>query len=203
MAIDFYAFIEIERYGSDRLGFALPEGETILTPDGIGVLKNAPNPDLACLFVEYVLSEGQRLWILKKGLPGGPVENALCRFPVDATLYEDDPARLSVTKNPYRVGSGLRYDGKTGGRRWAILGDLVATVVIAPHDELKQCWREVIRRGLKPSEYRRYFTLDLSEEKAFELAADWDRPEFARERIRLMNAWTAEARRRYRSVDSY
>jgi ABC-type Fe3+ transport system substrate-binding protein len=200
LAIDFYAFIEIERYGADRLGFVLPEGETIVNPDGIGVLKNAANHALAADFVTYVLSAGQKLWVLRRGVEGGPAEASLCRFAVDSSMYRVDPSCLSVTQNPFLLESSLRYDGRTGGRRWAILGDLIASFVIAPHEELTRCWREVIRREMSPTEYERFFRIGLIEEEIFSLAERWSEPSFARERIRLMNRWTEAARRRYGAV---
>lgn len=200
LAIDFYAFIEIERYGEQRLGFALPRGETVITPDGIGILRNAPNAKLARLFVDYVLSQGQKLWILKKGAQGGPVHNALCRLPVDSSLYALPDSTLSVTQNPYRLGSTLLIDALKSGRRWAILGDLIAAFVITPHEELKQCRREIIRRGLAPYQYRRYLEIGLDEGEVFELAKKWTTREFAGERIRLMNHWTHQARKRYLSI---
>ena len=46
--------------------------------------------ELATRFVEFLLSrEGQRLWILRPGQPGGPAERALRRPPVRQDLYAD------------------------------------------------------------------------------------------------------------------
>ncbi len=202
LAIDFYAFIEIERYGRDRLGFVLPEGETVLSADGIGILKNAPSPNLAHLFLDYVLGEGQKLWILRAGVEGGPVENALCRFPVDSTLYGLDADMLAVTENPFELRSALPYDAALGGRRWAILGDLIAALIITPHAQLKAGCAGALRRGLTEQEIQRLLRIDITEQEASDLAEKWNRRDFALQRIRLMNRWTESATKRYKRMSS-
>jgi len=197
LAIDFYAFIEIQRYGTHRLAFVLPEGESVITPDGIAVLNNATDPDLAGAFVDYVLSAGQKLWILKPGQAGGPVRYPLCRFPVDSSLYRADVAALTVTANPYDSRAALAYNAGLAGKRRAILGDMVAAFVITPHQELKQAWRHAIDAGPAPSEYEPYLDIGIGEQEALELSAQWRTPEFARKRTELINAWTRNAQQRY------
>ncbi|MFH1708571.1 MAG: ABC transporter substrate-binding protein [Planctomycetota bacterium] len=200
LAIDFYAFIEIERYGATRLGFIHPEGETVITPDGIALLKGAPHPDTARAFIDYVMSDGQKLWILRPGLPGGPRHMAPCRFPVDATLYDLPPAQRAVPVNPYAITNTLSYDGGKGGRRWDIMGDLVAAYVITPHAELKACWEECIRQGVSDEACAAFLRVDVTEAEAFELAQSWGKPAFADRRVQLMNQWTRSAVERYRKV---
>ncbi|MBD3393184.1 MAG: extracellular solute-binding protein [Chitinivibrionales bacterium] len=200
LAIDFYAFIEIERYGRDRLGFVLPDSETVVSADGIGILKNAPSPGLAHSFLDYVLGEGQKLWVLKPGLEGGPAKHALCRFPVDSTLYSVDKENLTVTRNPFALESALPYDARLGGTRWSILGDLIAAFILIPHEELKACFRETVRRGMTDEASRKYFRIELDEQEALSLAVKWGDRDFALERVRLMNEWTRMAQKRYGSV---
>ena len=202
LAIDFYAFIEIERYGRDRLGFVLPESETVVSADGIGILKNAPSPDVAHAFLDYVMGEGQKLWILKTGEPGGPAENALCRFPVDSTLYEIDSDKLSVTTNPFKLKSALPYNASLGGRRWAILGDMIAAFIITPHEQLKRGWEKALRNGISHKQIRECLTIDIDENEALELAAKWGDRDFALKRVRLMNEWTKRAKNRYEQLAS-
>jgi len=200
LSIDFYAFGEIARYGEGRLGFVLPEGETVVTPDGIGVLKNSRHEKTAKKFIEYVLSEGQKLWMFRKGVKGGPAEKTLARSAVDITLYRTDREKLAVTVNPYEIKSSLEYDEVKAGKRWSILGDLVAAFVIIPHEECTKCWKEVIRRGLSPEEYAQYFRIELSEKEALRLAKKWDDKDSAEDRIKHMNRWTENARKRFNSI---
>jgi hypothetical protein len=197
LAIDFYAFIEIERYGKDRLGFIMPQGKTVVSADGIAVLKNALSPEIAAMFMEYVLGEGQKLWILKKGIAGGPVEKPLCRFPVDTRLYKLDTAILSVSGNPFELPMSLRYDAKTGSKRWMLLNDMIASIIITPHRELKSCRSHLIKSNASAEEISRILRIDISENEAADLAVKWSQRDFAMERIRLMNQWTTSAKKRY------
>jgi len=199
MVIDFYAFIEIERYGKQRLGFLMPPAKTVINPDGIAILSNAANPKAASDFVNYVLGEGQKLWVLRRGVPGGPQRAALCRFPVDSTLYALDASMLAVVSNPYTTVSPFVYDGAKTGRRWDLVGDLIAAQVIAPHQYLRNCWRNATRRKLTADQYSRFFRIGVSEEQAFSLAQSWNKREFAEQRIKIMNQWTTQAIQRYRN----
>jgi ABC-type Fe3+ transport system substrate-binding protein len=202
LAIDFYAFIEIERYGKERLGFVLPKNQTVVSADGIAILKNAPSIDIARMFMEYVLGEGQKLWILKKGVDGGPVFNALCRFPVDRRLYALDTAAVSVSGNPYELPMALHYNAALGGRRWAMLGDMLAAYIITPHEDLKQCYA-AMAAGMVPAEkMARVFRVDITEKEALALASEWGKRDFALKKIKIMNEWTSAARKRYRQRHS-
>ena len=94
VAIDFYGLYQQEnlknRSQSDRFGFIFPKGGSIPTADVIAMLRGAPNPEAASLFIEYVLSlEGQRLWSFKVGAPGGPSRYALRRPPIRRELYAE------------------------------------------------------------------------------------------------------------------
>ena len=175
----------------------MPQAKTVINPDGIAILGNSANPEAASDFVDYVLGEGQKLWILKRGVPGGPKRAALCRFPVDSTLYALDTSMLTVTSNPYTITSAFAYDGAKAGRRWDLVGDLIAAQVITPHSDLQKCWRNAIRRKLTADQYSRYFRIGVSEEQAFSLAASWNKKAFAEQRIKIMNWWTTAAIRRY------
>lgn len=197
MAIDFYALIEIERLGSQRLGFSLPENETVITPDGIGIINNAPNPQAAKEFVEYVMSEGQLLWILKKGVVDGPRDYSLCRFPVDSTLYSIDSSKVTITQNPFNLHSALKYDAGLAGKRWAILGDLIAATIIVPHGYLKKTWKAV-NKGADLS--KPLFNINISEQEIMDLANNWGDPDYATMRIMTMNKWSFSAVKHYKDV---
>lgn len=200
LAIDFYAFVEIERYGSDRLGFSMPRGESVVNADGIAMLKGATQPALAASFMDFVLGDGQKLWILKTGLAGGPVRYPLCRFPVDSSLYRRRISDVTVTTNPFALTTTLKYDAQLAGKRRAILADLIAAFVITPHQDLKKCWRTVVESGMTPEQYGPILRIELDEKEAAELATSWNKPEFARKRIELMGEWSRWAIRRYRSA---
>ncbi len=90
MAIDFYGRVTEETVGSDRQTFIVPRAATAITPDPIAILygTHGKQLELAQHFVEFLLSpEGQRLWILKPGQPGGPRNRALRRSPIRQSVY--------------------------------------------------------------------------------------------------------------------
>jgi ABC-type Fe3+ transport system substrate-binding protein len=92
MAIDFYGRVTEESVGPDRETFVVPYAATAITPDPIAILygTHGKQLQLARHFVEFLLSpEGQRLWILKPGQPGGPRNRALRRSPIRQSVYAD------------------------------------------------------------------------------------------------------------------
>ena len=92
MAIDFYGRVTQQTVGSDREVFVAPRGATAITPDPIAILygTHGKQLELANHFIEFLLSpEGQRLWILQPGQPGGPHVVALRRSPIRQSVYAD------------------------------------------------------------------------------------------------------------------
>src|SRR5207249_1438463 len=72
-AIDFYAFTQIAVAGRSNITFALPQDFTAISPDGIAILKGAPNRAVAQRFIDLVLGEeGQQLWFLQRCTPDRP-----------------------------------------------------------------------------------------------------------------------------------
>jgi len=110
LAIDFYAAVQIESAGEDVLGYVLPEGLTVINPDAIGILKGAPNRDLAEAFVRFVLSpEGQRLWMFKAGAPGGPTDFTPRRLSILPELYAEKE-NLAVKLAPFEWKKTYEHD---------------------------------------------------------------------------------------------
>ncbi len=199
MAIDLYAWKKVAEVGADRMGFVLPEGVTVVNPDGIAVLKGAPNRDLAEEFVAFVLSEaGQRLWTLKVGAPGGPKKFELFRMSVIPGFAARFGDQAAVAFDPYTWKGGFTYDSEMGSLRWGILDDLIGATIIDTHPELVAAWRAV--KDLPPDDPR---ALDLvrpplPEAELLSMAREkWSDAEF---RARMKAEWAAEAGQRYRRI---
>jgi ABC-type Fe3+ transport system substrate-binding protein len=114
MAIDFYARVTEETVGSDRENFVLPRAATAITPDPIAILygTHGKQLELANRFIEFLLSpEGQRLWILKVGTPGGPREVALRRPPIRRDIYADQTG-WADTVNYFQSAGGFNERGE-------------------------------------------------------------------------------------------
>ncbi len=199
MAIDTYALPAVARAGPGRMGFRLPDGLTVVNPDGIGVLKGAPHPELAELFVQFVLSEtGQKLWILRPRTPGGPRLYALHRLPVIPGLvrqYSDDAV---VNLNPFEFEGGVEFDPEKKNARWQILNDLFGAWIIDTHSELARAWRRLRHLPDDHPDRRRLLRPPISEQEMLELAEHkWDNPYF---RAETVSQWAAEARNLYRRL---
>jgi hypothetical protein len=109
IAIDFYGRVYEEIVGPERCRMITPEGATAITPDPVAVLAGVRGEalELATRFVEFLLTpEGQRLWILRPGQPGGPADRALRRPPVRQDLYADR-AGWSDDVNPFAESRGF------------------------------------------------------------------------------------------------
>ena len=94
MCIDFYGRSQAEwanrLKGETLMLFQTPPAASTVSADPVGILRGAPNPELARIFVDFLLSErGQRLWNYRAGTPGGPQKYTLHRLPVRRDLYTD------------------------------------------------------------------------------------------------------------------
>lgn len=151
MCIDFYGRQQIEalrrRGHSDRLAYVSPEGGTAYSVDPIGLLRGAPNPDVAKAFIEYVLSvEGQRIWDQRPGTPGGPERFALRRLPVRKDFYElpgIEALRSDPEERPYAVADPLIYHAEWTGMLFNELRFIIRALCLDSHGELKAAWRAI------------------------------------------------------------
>ena len=167
MAIQHYAVIAIQAAGDPAVGFTLPAGQTIISPDGIALLRGSSRAGLAEEFIRFVLSpEGQRLLFRPAGVDGQLFTQS--RYPVRTDLYDEPHAPRD---NPYASAADIRYDNARAARRWDILNDLAMTWLIDVHPELSRAWRAVIARGASEEEKARLFAPPMGEEELLALAA--------------------------------
>ncbi|MFH1437535.1 MAG: extracellular solute-binding protein [Pseudomonadota bacterium] len=169
MVIDTYAFAQIEKDGGDFTGFVLPRGETTFTPDPVSIIKGTPRKELAQLFIEFLLSrEGQSLWFLPPGAPGGPEKYSLWHFPVRPDVYAAYAGRTTLKDNPFEAFATLEYDEKKGAGRSRVLTFLFETAAVQNKARLKKAWRKI---QLEPDEklIRLFDEMPLGEKEGFEL----------------------------------
>lgn len=200
LAIDFYAWAEIEEGGRENMGFVMPSGLTVMNPDCIAILKGAPHLELAKRFVTFVMSEeGQRLWILPVGSAGGPTDFALMRMAVLPSVYEKYKDETLVAGNPFEIKFfRMKYDREKGGARRELINALIGAMVIDTHEELKKAYKAVIDRGM-PQKYVRMLTqLPVTEKEALEIAGTRWRD--AGERARIMAEWTVFSRKKMAQI---
>jgi ABC-type Fe3+ transport system substrate-binding protein len=206
VAIDTYGQAQAGYYGSGNVSFVLPEGQTVITPDSIAILKNPPHPELARHFVEFVLSrEGQLLWMLPKGSPGGAARYGINRMSVMPALYDELAGVTPILTNPFKMRSDFVYSEQLGSRRRAILSMLIAAWMIDTHDLLAPAWKVLHSPAAQKLSEARHQTLlaglvapPCTEAELLHLAdTDWKDPV---KRTALVNRWQSEALDRYKSV---
>ena len=151
MCVDFYGRNVIERLakvnGTSRLGFIAPPGGTTISPQPIAMFRGAQNPELATRFMEFLLTpEGQLLWGLKAGSPGGPQKMALRNMPIRRDYYTE--ANLAHAADPelrpLEPGMAFHYEPKYTADLFASIRFLIRAMCIDPHKELKEAWHELI-----------------------------------------------------------
>ncbi len=200
LAIDIYALGKIAEAGPDKLGYVMPEGETVINADPIAILKGAPHKDLAHSFVEFVMGEpGQKLWMLKIGEQDGPKEFALRRMSVMPHVYDLLGDKIDVPTNPFKWKATLVYDHEKGSARRDVIADLIGSMTIDMHSELAKAWTSIRKGGMKDAAVKRLVAVPISEEEAVRLGKEkWDDQEFRNTKIA---EWTRYAKDKYKEAE--
>lgn len=166
MCIDFYGRYQSEavRVGKEhsRLQYFTPAGGSSVGVDPIGMLRGAPNPEVARHFIDFVLSiEGQKLWNFKVGTPGGPVRYALRRLPVRKELYapEFEKFRSDPGVFPYEEARLFTYHPGWTGPLFKALGFIVRVACLDPHDEQVAAWEALVAADFPPLATERFSDL--------------------------------------------
>jgi ABC-type Fe3+ transport system substrate-binding protein len=196
LAIDFYAWAQVNEAGADKIGFVMPANLTTIYPDGIAILKGAPNRDVAEAFIRFVMSAaGQKLWLMNRGAPDGPQRFQLNRFSVLPSLYEPPLPSTAVRLNPFSWQSDFAFDAKKGADRWAIVNDLIGALIIDQKELLNAAWKAALADGLTEAEWQRLAAMPISEDEALVLAkTKWQDPAFRNQKL---NEWIRFARTKY------
>jgi hypothetical protein len=145
MAIDFYGRVTEQTVGSDRETFIAPRGATAIDPDPIAILygTHGKQLELANHFVEFLLSiEGQKLWILKTGQPGGPRTIALRRSPIRQSVYADRTGWADDV-NYFETANGFNQHNEWMGT-YSELPQIWAAAWIDVRDDLQQACKQIL-----------------------------------------------------------
>ena len=190
-AIDFYGRRAVAAAGGNKLLYVEPKGQTVVTPDPIGLLKGAPHADLAKEFIDLVMSpEGQKIWILKKGVPGGPKmdlhadDAGFFRLAALPSVYEPIPKDSLIQSNPFKFKNERPYDAGKGAKRRQALDALMGVVLIDNRALLKAAYKKNPNLSYVP----------ISEADLDKAAAQWDNNAF---RIKTTAQWRQEASKKF------
>ncbi|MCC6203188.1 MAG: extracellular solute-binding protein [Gammaproteobacteria bacterium] len=122
VSIDFYARDTLD--GDDNVGFIYPRLAAYSVAE-VGVLTDAPNPELAREFVRFVLSEQGQQILTTKGIE---------RLPIHPEVYRK--ARLAY--NPYALDQArpVAYSLELAGKREGLLAALFDATLTDQHELL-------------------------------------------------------------------
>ncbi|PYJ92851.1 MAG: hypothetical protein DME23_26870, partial [Verrucomicrobia bacterium] len=198
-AIDFYAFAQIAVAGRSNMTFALPRDFTAISPDGIAILKGAPNSAVAQHFIDFVLSEdGQKLWFLPRGCSEGPQKYSIERMSVRPDFYSRYRDVSNIEFSPFELKQNFVYNAKLSRERREVVAALAGALLVDTLPELQAAWRAVIRRGLSAADRDELGRVPVTEREAAQLAAgSW---KDAVVRIRKKIEWQSWAQRKYRRI---
>jgi ABC-type Fe3+ transport system substrate-binding protein len=148
--IDFYGRTYEEklakRGGASRLRWIAPEGGTSISVDPVAVFRGAPRADIAQEFAIFCLSrEGQLLWNVRAGLPGGPRRSSPRRLPLRRDLYTTEilASFADADALPYERGKSFEYRRELTGGASVAMAQVFRAMGIDPHHELKEAWEAV------------------------------------------------------------
>jgi len=206
VAIDVYGLSQAGFYGPGNVSFILPQGQTVITPDSIAILKNPPHPEMAQRFMEFVLGrDGQLLWMMPKGSPSGSTRYVINRMSVWPSLYTELAGITPIKTDPFTMHSDFVYNNKLGAQRRSILSVMMGAWMIDTHDIMAQTWAALhspAAQKLSPerqTELLAEFTAPPCAEAEFLriAATDWKDP---LKRTALVNQWQNDALNRYKRL---
>jgi ABC-type Fe3+ transport system substrate-binding protein len=201
LCIDFFAFTQVAAAGRTNLTFILPKDFAAISPDGIALLRGAPNRAIALRFLEFVLSDdGQALWMLPKGHPQGPQRHSIERMPVRPALYQRYRDVSNIEFSPFDLTTGFRYDARLAQRRRAVVSILAGSILVDVHDDLKKAWIQLTRQTPTPSQLQQFGAVPITESEALALGGDaWKDPRFRNAR---RTEWQIWAQQKFRNLQS-
>ncbi len=147
MTIDFYGRFQSESVrradGSSRIGYTDAKGGTSYGTDPIGLLRGARHPELGKKFIEFVMTDGQKLWGWKAGTPGGPRQHSLRRLPMLPELYAPEFRALRSDPDvlPYEAAKHFIYEGRRTAPYFSTIAFVFRVMCIDAHRELTAAWQ--------------------------------------------------------------
>ena len=131
VVIDFFGFSS--KATGFPVDFAYPT-VTTLVPANIAIVKNAPHPQAAAAFIEYLLSvEGQELLL----------DPAIRRLPVNPETYAKAPKDFP---NPFKdksMGAAVKFDVVLSKTRYNIVNSLFDVMITYRREDLAEAARAI------------------------------------------------------------
>jgi ABC-type Fe3+ transport system substrate-binding protein len=199
--IDFYGYAQVAKAGPEVLRYINARGGSAITPDPISMLRKPPHREMAEKFIAFVLSpEGQRLWVLPVGEPGGPTKFELRRTPVRPDVCLQYADKLLVL-DPFKAaeeGTFRRMDQQKERARTTLLAELIGAACVDVLPECQSAWKALIDGGMKPAALEEWNRLPFSEQEGLEIAKKLEAGD--RESRRIVRKWTSDFKEKYEKV---
>lgn len=190
--------LDFQSESGGTLKYVTPVGATAVTPDAISILKTTREPELAEMFVRFVLSEaGQKLWSTQPDKSED--RKPLYHYALDPAVYQIPAEQRCVAENPLQIDFGVHYDLEKGRQYEAILVPLVQAACGENHLLLQQAWQALIAAGLPAGPLAELTRPPLEEPAAIELGQKY-RNATAEEQRAMRHQWSEEFAARYRKV---
>lgn len=198
MSIDFYGQSQAEweekHVGRKTMFYYTPLGESSVSGDPIGIFRGAPNPEVARLFLRFMMSfRGQRLWNQAVGTEDGPVKYNLHRLPVRRDCYTAECRKLMLapTADPFKQAESFEYKGAWTGAYFSLIQQQIKVMVLDCQDELRAAWRAILDAGgpeKVPQAYSEFVKLPFQHSEGFDIMGKlW---EDARTKTEVQREWT-------------
>lgn len=167
--IDFYGRYQAQAIADagdpDRIGYIDPKGETVIDPDPIALLANAPNRETAIAFIEFVLSdEGQALWQFEaKPRPDGelgPHRFELRRMPVRRSFIARYSDRFLDRVDPFALASRVEKPDRNAR---SFIAPMFSALCADRRDELARAWRAIRAHPAYPRDRALVTASDVSD----------------------------------------
>ncbi len=154
MCIDFYGRFQAHESGSaSRLGFVMPVGGSSVGSDPIGLLRGAPQPELARELIDWSLTPaGQAIWAYRVGVPGGPQRYALRRLAILPGMYAPERAkwRSDPEDNPYLNATQFTYHAAWTAPLFRALSFVIRVSCVDAEQELHEAGLALAEHGFPP-----------------------------------------------------
>ena len=156
VCIDFYGRYQSQaianRGGGDRVGYIDPPGATIIDPDPISLLRNAPNKQTAKRFIEFCMTpQAQSLWQFRVDDPVddelGPDAWELRRMPIRRDMYELYIDRMVDQVNPFDTAGKSPFPDRN---MRAFIAPIFSAMAMDHHKQLVEAWKAIISHPAYP-----------------------------------------------------
>ncbi|MGC9095973.1 MAG: ABC transporter substrate-binding protein [Infirmifilum sp.] len=120
----------------------IPEA-TLLVAEGVMMLKNAPHPNLARLFMDWILSEEGQKYVLAGGYFPAMKDFHYSNYINEIKMAQFAIKALGGADSFYDIKgvTAVQYDGKTAVARWDQINNMYESEIYRKLDEIKTTWK--------------------------------------------------------------